>query len=90
MPIALTQPITGPVVTRKEIVGFSIDLQAGTLSMKFDHLTAEAETVGSSSCSASLYAPDGQPRFSLELYGQIKQSLYAIAIEDGCVAGVVE
>lgn len=90
MPIVLTNPISGPVVTRKEVVGFSVDLRGGTLSVQFEDLTDSGETVGSSSGGAPLYSPDGIPRFTPAEYAAIKAAVYRIAIADGLVAGTVE
>lgn len=90
MPITLDTPITRPAVTRKETVSFAIDLEAGTVSMTFAHLTAEGQRIGESSVATSLFTPQGAPRFTMQLYGSIKETLYAIALEDGLVAGTIE
>lgn len=90
MPISLTNPIQGPAVTRKEITAFSVNLQDGVVSMTFAGLTETGEAIGSETFAASLYQPNGTPRFAPALYAEIKSALYAIAIEDGHVVGVVE
>jgi hypothetical protein len=90
MPITLTSPISGPVVAKKEVTGFSIDLSGGMISIQFADLTAQGETVGQSSGGCSLYAPDGTPRFTQQEYASIKAAVYRLALADGIVAGAVD
>lgn len=90
MPITLSTPISGPVVANKEVVGFSIDLRGGTLSIQFADMTAQGEIVGQSSGGCSIYAPDGTPLFTQQEYASIKTAVYRIGIAAGVVAGTVE
>lgn len=90
MPITLDTPISGPVVAKKEVVGFNIDLRGGTIAIQFADLTAQGEVVGQSSGGCSLYAPDGTPRFTGEEYASIKAAVYRLALADGIVAGSVD
>lgn len=90
MPIALTTPISGPVVTRKEVVAFTVNLQNKQLHLRFADLTAEGQVVGESSAALSLSLPNGDPRFTAEEYALIKAAVYRLAIESGVVLGVVE
>lgn len=90
MPITLTTPIAGPTVAKKEIVGFTIDLRGGMLSINFADLTAQGEIVGQSSGGCSIYAPDGAPLFTQAEYSSIKAAVYRIGIAAGVVAGTVE
>lgn len=89
MPITLDTPIAGPVIAKKEVVGFHIDLLAGTLALQFSDMTAEGEVVGSSGAGCSLYTPAGTPRFTGEEYASIKAAVYRLALESGLVAGTV-
>lgn len=89
MPITLETPITGPVITRKEVTSFAVDLAGGTVTLGLAGLDDSGNVIDTASAVASLYRPDGAPRFTPELYGQIKAALYAIALEDGIVAGTV-
>lgn len=90
MPITLGTPIAGPVVTKKEVAGFHIDLRGGTLSIQFADMTAQGEVVGQSSGGCSIYAPDGTPLFTQAEYASIKAAVYRIGIATGVVAGTVE
>lgn len=49
------------------------------------YTTRDGDEVTRTTCQGSLYAPDGAPRFPVELYAQIRDSLYALAVADGCV-----
>lgn len=89
MPITLTNPISGPVVTRKEVIAFAVNLQQGTVAITFADMTDDGETVGTSNAGASLYTPAGTPRFTGPEYASIKALVYRIALEDGLVAGTV-
>ena len=44
--------------------------------------------VGRSTCQGALYDPQGVPRFPPELYAQIRDALYALAIADGYIVPV--
>ena len=90
MPITLDTPIAGPTITRKEVTSFAVDLAGGTVTLGLAGLDEAGSVIETSSAVASLYRPDGTPRFAPELYGSIKAALYAIALEDGIVSGVVE
>lgn len=90
MPITLETPIAGPVVAKKEVIGFSIDLRGGMLSIQFADLTAQGEVVGQSSGGCLIYAPDGAPLFTPAEYASIKAAVYRIGIAAGVVAGTVE
>ena len=90
MPITLATPISGPVVAKKEVVGFTIDLRGGSLSIQFADLTAQGEVVGQSSGGCSIYAPDGTPLFTQAEYASIKAAVYRVGIATGVVAGTVE
>lgn len=90
MPITLSAPIAGPVVTKKEVVGFTIDLRAGMITIQFADMTAQGEVVGQSSGGCSIYAPDGAPLFTQQEYASIKAAVYRIGIAAGVVAGTVD
>lgn len=90
MPIGLTTPISGPVVTRKEVVSFTVDLRNQLLHLRFVDLTADGQAVGESNATVSLRMPNGDPRFTAEEYALIKAAVYRLAIESGVVLGVVE
>lgn len=90
MPITLSTPIAGPVVAKKEVAGFTIDLRGGMLSIQFADMTAQGEVVGQSGGGCSIYAPDGTPLFTQQEYASIKAAVYRIGIAAGVVAGAVE
>ena len=90
MPITLNTPIAGPVVAKKEVVGFTIDLRGGMLSINFADMTAQGDVVGQSSGGCSIYAPDGTPLFTPAEYTSIKAAVYRLGIAAGVVAGAVE
>lgn len=89
MPIVLSNPISGPVVTRKELTAFAVDLQGGLLSLTFADLTDGGQRVGQSSVACALHAPDGSPLFTGAEYASIKAAVYRIAIASGAVDGSV-
>jgi len=61
MPIILSEPESGPVVTKKEVVGFSVDLLGQLLTITFANYTDTGDKVGTSSRSCKPHAPDGTP-----------------------------
>ena len=90
MPITLRTPIKGPVVTRQEISSFTVDIDGGIVVMNFADITESGEVVGQTPGESRLFLPDGRPRFSPQLYADIKAMLYRLAMEDGIVDGTVE
>jgi len=90
MPIALAQPITGPVAAAAEIVLFEIDLIDNVARMTFSLRTDAGVEIRQQQCVSPLFTPQGAPRFSPQLYADIKATLYALATEDGYIAGTVE
>lgn len=89
MPITLATPISGPVAVAAEIVKFEIDLRDGVARMTFSLRDAAGVEVRSESCTSPLFTPQGVPRFGLQLYADIKATLYALAIADGYIDGQV-
>ena len=89
MPITLAEPIAGPAAVAAEIVKFEIDLRDGVARMTFSLRDADGAEVRSESCTSPIFTPQGAPRFSMQLYADIKSTLYTIAIEDGHIAGEV-
>ena len=89
MPITLAEPIAGPVSTAAEIVRFEIDLIDNVARMTFSLRTDAGVEIRQQQCVSPLFTPQGAPRFGLQLYADIKATLYTLATEDGHIAGKV-
>lgn len=87
MPIILDNPETGPAVTKKEVVGFAVNLPGQLLTITFANITATGEMVGTSSRSCSTHAPDGTPLLTAEEYATVRGALYRLALNAGIVSG---
>lgn len=90
MPITLASPIAAPVVVAAEIVGFDVDLVGGFVRSTFSLRDTNGVEIRRESAVSSLFTPQGAPRFAPQLYADIKATLYALATEDGHIAGAVE
>lgn len=85
MSLPIQPPAQPRVATQVKIGEFTIQAQEGWYRTSLLHLDADGAEVTRTTCQGSLYAPDGAPRFPAELYAQIRDALYALAITDGCV-----
>lgn len=86
MPLAIQPPAQPAQAVAVRIGEFTIQATEGWYRASLAHLDSEGAEVTRTTCQGSLYAPsDGSPRFPPELYGQIRDALYALAIADGCV-----
>lgn len=85
MPLSIQPPAPPRVATQVKIGEFTIHAQEGWYRASLLHLDADGNEVTRTTCQGSLYAPDGAPRFPLELYAQIRDALYSLAIADGCI-----
>jgi hypothetical protein len=90
MPITLATPIATPVAVRSEIRQHTVDRDNGLVHMTFANYDADGNELSRQACASSLFTPQGQLRVSPQLYIDIKNALYGIAIADGHVAGTVE
>jgi hypothetical protein len=90
MPILLDVPVSGPVAVRAEIRKHEVDRDDGVVRMTFASYDADGNELSRQQVTSALFTPQGALRVSGALYVEIKSALYAIAIEDGHVAGVVE
>ena len=88
MPIAIQPPAQPAAAVAVSIGEFTIQAREGWYRATLLHTDADGNEVGRSTCQGSLYAPDGAPRFPLELYAQIREALYSLAIADGCIVPV--
>ena len=88
MPLA-TQPPAQPAQAVSVRIGeFTIQASDGWYRASLLHLDADGNEVGRSTCQGALYDPQGVPRFPPELYAQIRDALYSLAIADGCIVPV--
>lgn len=85
MPLSIQPPAQPRVATQVKIGEFTIQAREGWYRASLLHLDADGAEVSRTTCQGSLYEPDGAPRFPVELYAQIRDALYALAIADGCV-----
>ena len=85
MPLAIQPPAQPTQAVAVRIGEFTIQATEGWYRASLVHLDSEGAEVTRTTCQGSLYAPDGAPRFPPELYTQIRDALYSLAIADGCV-----
>lgn len=87
MPIILSEPESGPVVTKKEVIGFGVDLPGQLLTITFANITESGAMVGTTSASCRTHAPDGTPLLTAEEYATVRGALYRLALNAGIVSG---
>jgi len=85
MPLPIQPPAQPAAAVAVSIGEFSIHAREGWYRAALLHTDADGNEVGRSTCQGALYDPQGTPRFPPELYAQIRDALYALAIADGCV-----
>lgn len=85
MPLPIQPPAQPAHAVSVRIGEFTIQASEGWYRASLIHLDADGGEVTRTTCQGSLYAPDGAARFPPELYAQIRDALYALAIADGCV-----
>lgn len=85
MPLPIQPPAQPAQAVSVRIGEFTIQPTEQWYRVTLVHLDADGNEVSRTTCQGSLYAPDGAPRFPPELYTQIRDALYALAIADGCV-----
>ena len=88
MPIAIQLPAPPAAAVAVSIGEFSIQARDGWYRASLLHLAADGNEVTRTTCQGALYDPQGAPRFPPELYAQIRDALYALAIADGCIVPV--
>jgi len=88
MPIAIQLPAPPAAAVAVSIGEFSIQARDGWYRASLLHLDADGNEVTRTTCQGALYDPQGAPRFPPELYAQIRDALYALAIADGCIVPV--
>lgn len=88
MPLPIQPPAQPAQAVAVRICEFTIQASDGWYRASLLHLDADGNEVTRTTCQGSLYAPDGAPRFPLELYAQIREALYSLAIADGCIVPV--
>ena len=88
MPIAIQPPAPSAAAVAVSIGEFSIQAREGWYRATLLHADADGNEAGRSTCQGALYDPQGVPRFPPELYAQIRDALYALAIADGCITPV--
>ena len=89
MPITLSEPVARPSVTQAEIVSFNVDLQTGSVIIRFARKTADGVVIETTSSIATLFNANGIPQFTPAEYASIKGALYRIVIEQGLIAGAI-
>ena len=85
MSLAIQPPAQPAQAVSVRIGEFTIQAPEGWYRASLIHLDADGNEVARTTCQGLLYAPDGAPRFPPELYAQIRDALYSLAIADGCV-----
>lgn len=85
MPLPIQSPAPPRIATQVKIGEYTVNPDDGWYRMTLRYLDADGVEVTRTTSQGSLYAPDGAPRFPVELYAQIRDALYALAIADGCV-----
>ena len=85
MPLQIQPPAQPAQAVAVRIGEFTIQATEGWYRASLLHLDADGNEVTRTTCQGSLYAQDGAPRFPPELYAQIRDALYALAIADGCI-----
>ena len=88
MPLPIQPPAQPAQAVAVRIGEFTIQASEGWYRASLLHIDADGNEVTRTTCQGSLYAPDGAARFPLELYAQIRDALYALAIADGCIVPV--
>ena len=88
MPIAIQLPAPPAAAVAVSIGEFSIQARDGWYRASLLHLDADGNEVTRTTCQGALYDPQGAPRFPPELYAQIRDALYALAIADGYIVPV--
>ena len=88
MPIAIQLPAPPAAAVAVSIGEFSIQARDGWYRASLLHLDADGNEVTRTTCQGALYDPQGAPRFPAQLYAQIRDALYALAIADGCIVPV--
>lgn len=85
MSLSIQPPAQPAQAVSVRIGEFAIQASEGWYRASLIHLDVDGNEVTRTTCQGALYAPDGAARFPLELYAQIRDALYALAIADGCV-----
>ena len=85
MPLPIQPPAQPAQAVAVRICEFTIQASDGWYRATLLHTDADGNEVGRSTCQGALYDPQGVPRFPPELYAQIRDALYALAIADGCI-----
>ena len=85
MPIVIQPPAPPAAAVAVSIGEFSIQAREGWYRAILLHTDADGNEVTRTTCQGALYDPQGAPRFPPELYAQIRDALYALAIADGCI-----
>ena len=88
MPIAIQPPAPPAAAVAVSIGEFHIQPREGWYRAVLLHTDADGNEVGRSTCQGALYDPQGAPRFPPELYVQIRDALYVLAIADGYIVPV--
>lgn len=91
MPLTLSSPkATSKPTVRQEVVAFRVDTQALHVDITINDYDEDG-AVNDSRVVRSPLTSDSAPRFSSQMYSDLKSFLYQIAEEDGHIGeGVIE